>query len=103
MVMVGSLAAGCSHTAITGDGSRQSQVIHGSVGITGQDHELTIMPGSDVSKLSVMGEDNRILIREGAAVRKIEIVGEDNQVICPEDLDVEFSTVGEDNRLIRRL
>ncbi len=100
---VAAITAGCAqHTSITGDGTRHEQVIHGSVGITGEDHELTILAGSDVTKLSIIGEENRVFIQDGALVWKIELAGEDNEVSCPPDLAVEFSTVGEDNRLKRR-
>lgn len=93
---------GCAHTAITASGSRQAQVIHGSVGIIGEDIELTILAGSDVTKLSMMGEDIQVVVEDGAVVRKVEIVGEDNEVSCPTDLTVEYSEIGEGNRLIRR-
>jgi len=49
-----------------------------------------------------MGEDNRVVVQDGAVVRKVEIVGEDNEVICPEGMAVEYSAIGEDNRLKHR-
>jgi hypothetical protein len=97
------LLAGCAaHTEIAGDGIRQAQVIHGTVGIIGDGNELTVLPESKVSKLSIMGENNRVIVEEGACVSKVEVVGEDNEVICPEDLSVRFSSLGEDNRLRRQ-
>ena len=93
------LAAGCSHTAISGEGSRHEQVVHGRLGITGEDHRFTILAGSEVAKLSIIGDDNRVIVEDGAVVRKVELVGDDNEVICPEGMAVEFSAIGEDNRL----
>jgi hypothetical protein len=97
LVMLG--AAGCSHTAIKGEGYRLAQVIHGTVGIMGEDNRLTIREGSDVIKLSIIGEENRVVVEDGATLRKLEIVGEDNEVTCPEGMSVIYSTIGEDNRL----
>lgn len=92
-------AAGCSHTAIDGESLSQEQVVYGTVGIKGEDNELTILPGSEVTKLSIIGQGNRVVIEDGAVVYKVEIVGEDNEVICPEGMSIEYSTIGEDNRL----
>ncbi len=96
--------AGCvqQHASITGDGVEQAQVIHGDVGITGEDHELTILAGSDVSKLSIWGDEIKVRIEDGAVVRKIEIIGEDNTIYCPKSLSVEYSAIGEDNKLKHR-
>jgi len=93
---------GCAHTSITGEGSRISQVYHGTVGIKGEDIEVTVLDGSDVKKLSLMGDSIHVLVKDGAVVRKVEIVGEDNEVSCPEGMIVEYSEIGEDNRLIYR-
>lgn len=96
-------APACSqHTSITGEGKKMSQVIHGSIGMTGEDHRLTILAGSDVTKLSIMGEDIRVTIEEGARVRKIEIIGEDNEIIAPADLEFEYSDIGEENEIKHR-
>ena len=95
------LIPGCAHTAITGDGVKQAQVIHGSVGIIGDDNELTVLAGSRVTKVSVIGEENRVIIERGATVAKVELIGEENEVFCPQDLSVRFSAIGEDNRLRR--
>ncbi len=94
-------AGGCAaqQTSITGDGVKQAQVIRGDVGITGEDHELTILAGSDVSKLSIWGDEIKVRIEDGAVVRKIEIIGEDNTIYCPKGLSVEYSAIGEDNKL----
>lgn len=92
-------AAGCSHTSIDGEGLSQEQVIHGTVGIKGEDNELTILPDSEVTKLSIMGQGNRVVVEDGAVVYKIEIVGEDNEVVCPEGMSIEYSTIGENNCL----
>ena len=102
ILMGGMLAAvqfGCAHNAITGESSRHEQVYHGTVGITGEDHVVTILPGSQVTKLSIMGGDNRVYVAEGATVAKVEIVGEDNEVTLPTGMDVEYSEIGGDNRL----
>lgn len=93
------LLTGCATVRIGGEGSRQEMVIQGNVGITGEDHELTILPGSQVTKLSIIGEDVEVFVRPGATVDKIEIVGEDNEVTVPEGMPVEYSQLGEDNRL----
>lgn len=95
------MLTGCAYTSITGDGAKQTQVIHGSVGIIGDDNELTVLAGSRVNKVSVIGEENRVIIERGAAVTKVELIGEDNEVICPPELSVRFSAIGEDNRLRR--
>ena len=92
-------AAGCSHTAIVGEGQRHEQVVQGTIGITGDGHQFTVLPGSEVAKLSVVGDDNRVVVQDGAVVRRVELVGEDNEVICPEGMAVEYSAIGEDNRL----
>jgi hypothetical protein len=91
--------AGCVHTAITGEKSHQERIIHGTVGITGEKHQLTLLAGSDVQKLSIIGEDNRVVVQDGATVRKVEIVGENNEVICPADMPAEYSEIGEHNRI----
>ncbi|MFH0980831.1 MAG: hypothetical protein V2A79_04760 [Planctomycetota bacterium] len=96
------LATGCTQMAITGEAGRHEQVIHGNVGITGEKHELTILSGSDVAKLSIIGEDNRVVVEDGAVLRKVEIIGEDNEVICPPGLTVQYSGIGEGNRLKHR-
>lgn len=95
--------AGCTQrTTITGEGLKESHVIRGELGISGEDNEVTLLAGSDVSKLSIMGQDIDVVVEEGATVRKIEVVGEDNTVRCPPGLAVDFSTIGEDNKLYRR-
>ncbi|MCK4342519.1 MAG: hypothetical protein KAY37_12440 [Phycisphaerae bacterium] len=91
-----------SHTSISGTGSKHEQVMHGTVGISGEDNELTILPGSEVTKLSIMGDDICVFVANGAVVGKVEIVGEDNEVSCPKGMIVEYSEMGEDNRLIYR-
>lgn len=93
------LLAGCVHTAITGDASRQERVIHGTIGVTGDRHQLTLLAGSDVQKLSIIGEANRIVVQDGATVRKVEVVGENNEVICPENMPAEYSEIGEHNTI----
>ncbi len=93
------LLTGCATVQISGEGSRQEMVILGNVGITGEDHELTILPGSQVTKLSIIGEGIEVVVRPGATVDKIEIVGDDNEVTVPEDMPVEYSQIGDDNRL----
>lgn len=97
LVLLG--AAGCSHTAIKGEGYRLAHVIHGTVGIVGEDNRLNVREGSDVLKLSIIGEDNRVVVEDGAILRKLEIVGEDNEVTCPQGQSVVYSSIGEDNRL----
>ena len=99
VLLVLAAMTGCSHTAIRGEGCEQEQVIRGAVGITGEDHELTILSGSEVTKLSIIGEDNRVVVEQGATIHKIEIIGEDNEVTCPEGASVHYSSIGEDNRL----
>ncbi|HUU83449.1 MAG TPA: hypothetical protein VM243_08100 [Phycisphaerae bacterium] len=96
------LLAGCAHTAISGDDITHAQVIHGSVGIIGEDNELTVLADSRVTKLSIIGESNRVIVEDGARVDKVEMIGEDNEVDCPAGLSVCFSSIGEDNRLRRR-
>lgn len=93
---------GCQHTSITGSESMHERTIHGDVGVAGDDITLTLLSGSDVPKLSIIGEDNRIVVADGARVRKVEIVGEGNTVSVPDDLDVQYSEIGEDNRLENR-
>ena len=94
--------AGCAANSISGSGARYQQVFQGSISIVGESHEVTIQSGSKVPKLSILGEDVRVTIEPGAAVVKIEVAGDDNEIICPEGLNVEFATTGDDNRLIRR-
>ncbi len=94
--------AGCANTTIRGTGSRHEQVFYGDVGISGEDHDVTMLPGSQVRKLSIMGEDIYVFVTDGALVDKIEIVGENNEVSCPAGVTVEYSELGEDNRLIHR-
>lgn len=94
--------AGCAANSIGGSGSRYVQVFQGSISIVGESHEVTIQNGSKVPKLSILGDDIHVTIEPGAAVVKIEVAGDDNEVICPEGLNVEFSTSGDDNKMIRR-
>ncbi|MBN2445260.1 MAG: hypothetical protein JXO22_00925 [Phycisphaerae bacterium] len=102
-VFAGSLLlTGCASNAITGDENRHEQVYYGELGITGEDHEVEVLRGSDLRKLSIMGEGNHVYIQDGALVAKIEIVGEDNEVSCPADLGFEFTEIGEDNHVTRR-
>ena len=91
------LLVGCVHTAITGEKSRQERVIHGTIGITGDHHQITLLAGSDVLKLSIIGEKNHVVVQDGATLKKVEIVGEHNEVICPENMPVEYSEIGEHN------
>jgi len=93
------LLTGCAHTNITGDGTRHERVMVGDVRITGAEHTVTILAGSEVSKLSIMGSDNRVRVCAGGTIEKVEIVGEDNEVLVPEGTVVEYSEIGEDNRL----
>ncbi len=102
LIVVCAVLAGCSHTAIDGEGLRHEQLIQGTVGIKGEDNEIRVLEGSDVPKLSIIGEDNRVFVEDGAWVGKVEIVGEDNHVSCPDGMSVEFSSIGENNRLIYR-
>ena len=91
---------GCAQDlSIIGEGKRLAQVVHGNVGIVGEDHDLRILAGSDVPKISIMGEDIEVFVEDGAVVDKIEIVGEDNKVTCPEGMVVQYSAIGEDNKL----
>ena len=93
------LLVGCAHTSIHGSGTRHERVIQGQIGITGEDHQLTVLPGSEVTKLSIIGEDNRVVVLEGATIEKVEIVGDDNEVLVPAGMVVEYSEIGEDSRL----
>ncbi len=102
LIVVGAVLAGCSHTAIHGEGVRHEQVIRGTLGINGEDNEVRVLAGSDVAKLSVLGEDNYVFVEDGARVGKVEIVGEDNHVSLPGTIVVEFSSIGKDNRLTYR-
>ncbi len=90
---------GCSHTSIVGEGRRHEQVVQGTIGLMGEDNEITLLAGSDVPKLSIMGEGNRVIVRDGAWLQKVEIIGEDNEVVCPAGQAVEYTAIGEDNRL----
>jgi hypothetical protein len=96
------MLAGCSHTAIDGEGVRHEQQIQGTLGIKGEDNEVRILDGSDVPKLSIIGENNHVFVEDGARVAKVELVGEDNAVSCPDGMIVEFSSIGENNRMIYR-
>ncbi len=91
--------AGCSHTSIVGEGKRHEQVVQGTIGLMGEDNEITLLAGSDVTKLSIMGESNLVIICDGAWVHKIEIIGEDNKIVCPAGQAVAYTAIGEDNRL----
>ncbi|MBN1514174.1 MAG: hypothetical protein JXB13_19310 [Phycisphaerae bacterium] len=102
LIVVCAVSAGCSRTAIDGEGLRHEQLIQGTVGIKGEDNEIRVLAGSDVPKLSIMGEDNRVFVEDGASVGKVEMVGEGNHVSCPDGMVVEFSSIGENNRLTYR-
>lgn len=92
--------AGCAQrVSISGEGVVQAQLVHGDVGITGEDHELTILSGSEVPKLSIIGDDVEVIVEDGAQVHKIEIVGEDNTVTCPQNASVQFSSIGDNNKI----
>ncbi len=92
--------SGCTqHTSISGEGVVHAQLIHGNVGITGDDHELTILSGSDVPILSIIGDDVEVTIEDGARVHKIEIVGDDNLVVCPQNASVCFASIGDNNKI----
>jgi len=93
------LTTGCAVTRVTGSDSKWRQVAYGNIGIIGEDHEVTLLAGSEVSKLSIMGEDIHVCVEEGAVVDKIEIVGEGNVVECPDGMPIEYSEIGEDNRI----
>jgi hypothetical protein len=92
---------GCAGTRISGEGIRQEQIVHGELGLSGEDIVFTVLDGSQVSKLSIIGDDIRVFVRHGAVVDKIEIVGEDNEVSVPADATFEYSAIGEENRVIR--
>ncbi len=96
------LATGCASTTISGEGTRMEQVFTGNVGIRGEDHDIVMLPGSEVLKLSIMGEDVYVDVLDGATIDKIEIVGNDNEVVCPEEMSFEQSIIGEGNRIRRR-
>ena len=96
------LCAGCAQNAIAGDSARHEQVYRGDVGVTGEDHDITICADSEVRKLSILGEGNRVFIEDGAHVARIEIVGSDNEVSCAAGLQFEFAEIGEDNHVKRR-
>ena len=96
------LLTGCAVTRVTGSDSKWRQVGYGNIGIIGEDHEVTLLAGSEVSKLSIMGEDIHVYVEDGAVVDKIEIVGEGNVVECPDGMPIEYSEIGEDNRIRHR-
>lgn len=89
----------CAHTDIRGEGTRHERVVVGNVRIHGEDHVLTILPGSEVAKLSIVGDGNYVRVLEGGTIDKVEILGEDNEVVVPHGMVVEYSEIGEDNRL----
>ncbi len=93
---------GCTVTRITGSDSKWRQVGYGNIGIIGEDHEVTFLAGSAITKLSIMGEDIHVYVEDDATVDKIEIVGEGNVVDCPDGMPIEYSEIGEDNRIHHR-
>lgn len=99
LIALAIMLAGCNTTYLTSSGSRYSGVYYGELGLKGEDNELTLLDGTDLTKLSVMGKDNRVVVRPGANVMKVEIVGEDNRVECPAGMSVEYTEIGEDNEL----
>ena len=103
MILSCAVNAGCTQAlAISGDGMRDTLHVTGDVGIRGDDNRLTILAGSDVSKLSIIGDENEVIFEEGAHVSKVEVVGEENEIRVPEGEDVQWSAIGEDNRLRHR-
>jgi hypothetical protein len=103
MTVLAVVLTGCAHHNITGTGSRHAQVYHGSLRLTGEDNEITVLSGSNITKLSIMGEDNLVYVEEGALLEKVEIVGDDNEVVCPEGMPAQYNQIGEDNRIKRAL
>lgn len=93
------LLAGCAHTAFIGEKTHAERVYHGTIGITGDEHQVTLLAGSDVQKLSIIGEKNRIVVQDGATLHKLEIVGEHNEITCPENMPAECSQIGEHNTI----
>lgn len=63
------VVVGCAQEmSISGEDVHQSHVIQGDVGIIGEDHELRILAGSDVPKISIMGDDIEVYVEAGAVI-----------------------------------
>ena len=100
-LMVLASVSGCASTALIGDKTTHTGRYHGSVGITGHLNELTIEPGSRLTKLSILGDGNVVHIDPDATLAKIDIFGGNNRIYVPENLIVRFDQVGRGNRIIR--
>ncbi|MFQ5806007.1 MAG: hypothetical protein ACE5I3_06115 [Phycisphaerae bacterium] len=93
---------GCAQNAISGKAGKHEQIYHGTVGITGSDHEVVLLTGSEVPKLSIIGKNNQVIVEDGAVIRKVEIVGKNNEVTYPKGMELRYSEIGKNNQLIHR-
>lgn len=96
------LLTGCAHTGLRGHAGQYERTFRDEVGVWGNANEVTLLRGSEVSKLSILGDANRVTIENGATIRKLEIAGRDNVVQYPDGERFEYNYLGIHNRLIRK-
>ena len=103
VVMTGLVVAatGCAYNSIMGNGIVRADQYFGDVGLTGDNHNVTIVRGSRVNKLSILGDDCSVTVQNGVALCKIEFWGTGNTISLPEGLLVRTTEVGM-NQIIRR-
>ncbi len=96
-------ASGCATNSLVSSNTVDSGVYYGgSHGTMGHSNTRTIEQNSRLDKISIIGDGNTYFVENDVRLRKIEIFGENNTVSIPENLVVQWSTIGEGNQLIRR-
>lgn len=103
LVVLGSVGwlTGCANdNRMVGHHMTERREWHGEMGITGHLNNVTIVPPSRITKLSVMGDGNEVTIMDTVTCGKIEVWGNNNKFHIPTRLVVRISNVG-DNQFIR--
>jgi hypothetical protein len=96
------LLTGCANdNRLVGNRMVERREFHGEAGITGHLNQLTVVPPSRITKLSVVGDANVVTIMDTVTCGKLEVWGNNNQFFIPERLVVRISNVGE-NQFIRQ-
>lgn len=96
------LATGCAHNAIVAHDSTRVGVFFGDLGIKGDRNNVTVQPGSRLTKMSFWGNDNTVAIEDDVTLPQVEFFGLNNTISIPQHLMIRLTEVGEGNKVVRR-
>lgn len=74
----------------------------GDLGIKGDRNNVTVQPGSRLTKMSFWGNDNTVAIEDDVTLPQVEFFGLNNTISMPQHLMIRLTEVGEGNKVVRQ-